>query len=107
MAVDTPAKIVVLGAGPIGLETALYGRALGLPVKVYEKGQVGSNLLDWGHIRLFSPWSYNRSPLGTRRLVEEHGHGADVDETYCPTGRELVEHYLEVRREMDRWFKRL
>ena len=44
MMVDTPATIAVLGAGPIGLEAALYGRFLGYAVNVYERGRVGDNL---------------------------------------------------------------
>jgi len=38
MALDPPARIAVLGAGPIGLEAALYGRFLGYDVDVYERG---------------------------------------------------------------------
>ena len=38
MAVDTPAKIAILGAGPIGLEAALYDRYLGYEVDVFERG---------------------------------------------------------------------
>ena len=35
-----PPRIAVLGAGPIGVEAALYATSLGMPVKVYERGQV-------------------------------------------------------------------
>ncbi|MEC9117285.1 MAG: FAD-dependent oxidoreductase, partial [Planctomycetota bacterium] len=34
MAIDTPATIAILGAGPIGLEAALYARFLGYEVTV-------------------------------------------------------------------------
>ena len=34
MALDTPASIAVLGAGPIGLEAALYARFLGYDVQI-------------------------------------------------------------------------
>ncbi len=37
MAVDTPAKIAILGAGPIGLEAALYARYLGYEVELFEQ----------------------------------------------------------------------
>lgn len=36
MAVDTPAKIAIIGAGPIGLEAALYARFLGYEVEVFD-----------------------------------------------------------------------
>ena len=37
---DTP-RIAVLGAGPIGLEAALYARGLNLPVTVFERSRIG------------------------------------------------------------------
>ncbi len=36
MAVDTPAVIAIIGAGPIGLEAALYGRYLGYDVRLFD-----------------------------------------------------------------------
>ncbi|HVW37886.1 MAG TPA: FAD-dependent oxidoreductase, partial [Pirellulales bacterium] len=48
MAVDTPARIAILGAGPIGLEAALYARYLGYDVDIYERGRAAENLLRWG-----------------------------------------------------------
>ena len=60
---DTP-RLAVLGAGPIGLEAALYARTLNLPVTVYERGRVGEYLHNWGHVRLFSPFGMNATSLG-------------------------------------------
>src|SRR3954462_6310140 len=40
---DVP-RIAVLGAGPVGLEAALYARALSLPVAVYERGRVAEHV---------------------------------------------------------------
>jgi len=37
MAIDTPARLVILGAGPIGLEAALYARFLGYDVEIFEQ----------------------------------------------------------------------
>lgn len=56
MAVDTPARIIVLGAGPVGLEAALYGRFLGYDVDIYERGRVGQSLRDAGNEPL--PWPF-------------------------------------------------
>ncbi len=44
MAVDTPATIAVIGAGPIGLEAALYARFLGYDVRIYERDAVARSL---------------------------------------------------------------
>ncbi len=57
-------RIAVLGAGPIGLETALYARSLNLPVTVYERGRAGEHVHRWGHVRMFSPFSMNSTRLG-------------------------------------------
>jgi thioredoxin reductase len=88
-------RIAVLGAGPIGLEAALYARSLDFPTTIYERGRVGELLRKWGHVRLFSPFSLNHTPLG-RAAIEatqpEHDWPADGD---CITGREHVTTYLE------------
>ena len=94
MAIDTPAKIAILGAGPIGLEAALYARFLGYDVAIYEAGEVADSVLRWGHVRMFTPFRMNRSTLGLAAI------GAH-DESYRPpndddllTGREWAERYL-------------
>jgi thioredoxin reductase len=95
MAVDTPATIAILGAGPIGLEAALYARFLGYDVVIYEAGsQVAAAVRQWGHVRMFTPFGMNRSPLGLSALRAQ-------DESYLPpaeeellTGREWASRYL-------------
>jgi hypothetical protein len=44
MTLDPPGQIVVIGAGPLGIEAALYGRYLGYEVTVFEKGDIGESL---------------------------------------------------------------
>jgi len=88
----SPKRIAIIGAGPIGLEAALYGLALGHDVHVYERGLVGQNVRSWGHVRLFSSWELNHSTFGARTL-EEEGVGLPAAEKYL-TGREHVERYL-------------
>jgi len=94
MAIDTPARIAVLGAGPIALETALYARFLGYDVDLYERGQICENLLLWGHARLFSPWRMNVSPLGLAALAAQEPRWRPPDDDAILTGRELVERYF-------------
>lgn len=43
---DPPGSIAVVGAGPIGIEAALYGRYLGYDVTIFEAELVGSSLRD-------------------------------------------------------------
>lgn len=45
MAIDVPAKLGIIGAGPSGLEAALYARFLGYEVVVFERGAPAQNLL--------------------------------------------------------------
>jgi thioredoxin reductase len=91
---DTP-RIAVLGAGPVGLEAALYARSLNLPVAVFERGKVGEHLRRWGHVRLFSPFGMNVTSLGRSAILADspqHAFPADSDIT---TGREHLAVYLE------------
>ncbi len=88
-------RIAILGAGPIGLESALYAATLGLPVAVYERGQVGEHLQRWGHVRLFSPFGMNVTPLGLARIKTElHQHRLPGEQEVI-TGREHRAAYLE------------
>jgi thioredoxin reductase len=84
-------RIAILGAGPVGLEAALYARQLHLPFVVYERGQVGEHLLRWGHVRLFSPFGMNTTLLG--RGVGRAAGSLPTDDALL-TGWEHVEQYL-------------
>jgi thioredoxin reductase len=91
---DSP-RIAILGAGPIGLEAALYARTLGLAVTVYERGRVGEHLQRWGHVRLFSPFGMNATPLGRAAVQAVRGRDALPADGDLLTGREYVARYLE------------
>ncbi|HEV3256026.1 MAG TPA: monooxygenase [Gemmataceae bacterium] len=91
---DSP-RLAILGAGPIGLEAALYADSLQLPVTIYERGRVGEYLRQWGHIRMFSPFGMNISPLGRAAIQAEHPHHEFPADTTCFTGRDHLTAYLE------------
>jgi thioredoxin reductase len=95
MATSDFPRIAVLGAGPIGLEAALYARTLNLPVTLYERGRVGEHLHRWGHVRLFSPFGMNCTPLGRNAIQAEKPNHEFPTERDCITGREHVATYLE------------
>jgi len=95
---DTPAfrplPVAVIGGGPVGLAAAAHLLARGLPVKVYEAGPtVASNVRDWGHVRVFTPWRYCVDPA-SMTLLNRHGWRSPAAE-HCPTGAEMVSTYLE------------
>ena len=88
----SPKRVAIIGAGPIGLEAALYGARLGHDVHVYERGVVGHNMRNWGHVRLFSSWSINHSMLGVS-LLRKSDFTFPAPDEYL-TGLEHVEWYL-------------
>ncbi|HEX3871669.1 MAG TPA: FAD-dependent oxidoreductase [Pirellulales bacterium] len=94
MSLDTPARIAVLGAGPIGVEATLYARYLGYDVDLYERSHVGDHVRRWGHVRMFTPWQMNCSPLGVAALKAQDPQWQAPDASEHPTGREFVERYL-------------
>jgi thioredoxin reductase len=84
----------VIGGGPVGLAAAAQLIARGVPVKLYEAGNdVGANLRDWGHVRVFTPWRYCVEAAASA-LLERHGWRAPPPDAF-PTGAELVADYLE------------
>jgi thioredoxin reductase len=86
--------VAVIGAGPVGLAAAAHLIAGGLPVKLYEAGpMVGSNLRDWGHVRVFTPWRYCVDSAAAA-LLDRHDWQAPAADVF-PTGAELVSAYLE------------
>ena len=93
MAVDTPARIAILGAGPIGLEAALYARCLGYEVDVYERGRVAEHLLQWGHLQLFTPFGSIASSLGLAALTAQQPDGKPPAADELLTGSQLAESY--------------
>lgn len=94
MTTHSDLPIAVIGAGPVGLAAAVHLLEQGLPVKVYESGSsVASNLRDWGHVRVFTPWRYCIDQAA-RKLLEAHDWRMPEPEAF-PTAGELVEHYLE------------
>ncbi len=85
--------VAVLGAGPVGLAAAARLVERGIPFVLLEAGnQVAANLLDYGHVRLFSPWKYNIDG-GMARLLGATGWVRPPDGE-LPLAREIVEQVL-------------
>ncbi len=86
--------VVVVGAGPIGLAAAAHLRGRGVDFLVLESGPVaGSAVLEWGHTRLFSPWSELIDPVAAATL-DAAGWTRPAAERY-PTGAEWASRYLQ------------
>ncbi len=83
--------VLVIGGGPVGLAAAAHLHHRGIRSVVLEAGDsVGSSILEWGHVRLFSPWRYNVDRVAAQLL--EGWDAPDPEE--LPTGRDLVDRYL-------------
>lgn len=95
MAYDTPATIAILGAGPIGLETALYARFLGYEVRLFERGRIADSVRRWGHATLFTPFRMNRSPLALSALHAQDANWRPPDDDALLTGSEYAELFLQ------------
>jgi hypothetical protein len=83
-------SLLVVGAGPMGLEAALGALERGFAVTVLEKGRVGENLRRYGATRLFSPFAMNVSARAKALL----GPSAPAAEELL-TGEEMAERVLE------------
>jgi len=83
----------VIGAGPVGLAAAAHLLERGETPLIFEAGaQVGTNIRDWGHVRMFSPWSLTVDSASVRLLEAEGWQMPTADE--LPTGNELIDRYL-------------
>jgi thioredoxin reductase len=86
--------VAVIGAGPVGLAAAAHLAERGIEPVVFEAGDaVGASVREWGHVRVFSPWSFNLDPVAAE-LLRRTGWSAPPSDAY-PTGDEIVERYLE------------
>jgi thioredoxin reductase len=88
-------RLAILGAGPIGLEAGLYAARLQLPFTIYERGRVAEHVQRWGHVKMFSPFAMNVTPLGLAAIRSQNPKHQFPNETLCTTGREHSEAYLD------------
>lgn len=94
MAPEPPPHILVIGAGPIGLEAAVLLAQSGFTVTVAERGQeVAASVRHWGQVRLFSKNEINTTAWGRAACVEV---GTAPDAAAYPTGDEYTTTYLEL-----------
>ena len=83
-------RLVIVGAGPIGLEAAARAVGLGFDVTVLERGEIGDAVLRWKHVQLFTPFGMNSSEPG-RSLITTQPLPAS-DELF--NGEQFCDRYL-------------
>lgn len=85
--------VAVIGAGPVGLAAAAHLLTRGETPLVFEAGaEVGANIRNWGHVRMFSPWEFTVD-RATVALLTAHGWQMPPAQE-LPTGRDLLERYM-------------
>ena len=82
MTLDPPGSIAVVGAGPLGIEAALYGRFLGYEVTVIEAVAIGHSMKDQHELPLELLPGRCLSPLALSALRAQRG---DIGEQVLPT----------------------
>jgi glycine/D-amino acid oxidase-like deaminating enzyme len=88
MAIDTPARLAILGAGPIGLEAALYARFLGYGVVIFERGEVAESIRHRAADPMPTPFKHNRTTLGLAAIQAQ-------DETWQAPSDDSILKYQE------------
>ncbi len=85
--------VAVIGAGPVGLAAAAHLLERGETPVIFEAGaEVGANIREWQHVRMFSPWEYTVDAASVRLLKAQGWQMPPAAE--LPTGGDLLEHYL-------------
>src|SRR3954452_2442401 len=91
---SNPKTVAIVGAGPVGLAAAAHVLERGMTPIVLEAGDSAAHAVrQWGHVQLFSPWTYSID-RAAERLLSSTGWNSPDPQQY-PTGAELVERYLE------------
>jgi hypothetical protein len=91
---DSPATLAIIGAGPIGIEAAIYARFLGYFVSIFDTRRVAHRMLDWHHRKLACPVSLCTSPLGHAAIKSQNPDYILPNPDTIWTGKEYAEQYL-------------
>ena len=92
--VEPPATIAIIGAGPVGIEAAIYGRFLGYFVSIFEERRVAHRMLDW-HDRLLDVTVENcTTPMGHAAIAAQKPEYLRRNAADVYTGRSYAEEYL-------------
>ena len=92
--IESGSPLIIVGAGPVGLAAAAWAAERGMPFRVLELGPTaGTNVRDWGHVRLFTPWRYLIDGAALRRLGKEGWAAPRLDD--YPTGAAFADLWLE------------
>jgi glycine/D-amino acid oxidase-like deaminating enzyme len=86
-------RVLVIGAGPMGIAAAIGAADRGAEVTVLERGEIGASLRTWGATRFFSPLHMNVSPR-MRELLGDAMPDPDALLTMGPEDRAALQQLL-------------
>jgi hypothetical protein len=92
--VESPATIAVIGGGPMGIETAIYGRFLGYFVSIIEERRVAHRMLDWHDRPLDVEVQQCTTTLGHAAILSQYPEYVRRAPTDRYTGRTYADEYL-------------
>lgn len=91
--------VAIIGAGPVGMSAVAHLSKRNIPFILFEAGtSVGSSVLSWEHISVFSTWKYNIDKVAKELLLKTNW--VEPNEDAIHTGRELVDNYLQPLSEL-------
>ena len=85
--------VAIIRGGAVGLAAAAHLVKNKQPFILFETGNtVGSNILNWGHVKVFSPWKYNIDKAAEELLLQTNWASPEKENLH--TGKEFYEEYL-------------
>lgn len=92
--VESPATIAIIGAGPTGIETALYGRFLGYDVLIFDTGRPARHTKRWHQRPIKAGIDRLTTPLGWAALkAQDERASKPADDTHW-NGQQFEAEYL-------------
>jgi hypothetical protein len=91
---ESPATIAIIGAGPLGIEAALYAKFLGYHVSIFESRRVAHRMLNWHDRPLGLPVNSVTTSLGLAALQAHDPDYQKPDPQRIFTGKEYAQEYL-------------
>ena len=92
--VEAPATIAIIGAGPVGIEAAIYARFLGYFVSIFEQRRVAHRMLDWHNRSLDVTVQDCTTSLGHAAIAAQNPEYVRKKPDERFTGKTYAEEYL-------------
>lgn len=92
--VEVPATIAIIGAGPVGIEAAIYARFLGYFVSIFEQRRVAHRMLDWHNRPLDVTVAECTTSMGHAAIAAQNPEYVRRNPNDVFTGKAFAEEYL-------------